>query len=212
MKDVYKLFHRRNLPHIIPREIPLFITYHLDFQFPPELKQKLFEKKHNYAKQRKLSYREIFNFEFKIFEDFDNYLTSNKLLPKWLSNQELAQIVFDSLHYVNSKFYKLHCFCVMPNHVHVLLTLLNDDQDKPHSLPYIMQNHKRFTARECNKVLGLKGKFWHQEYFDHFCRSDKEFNSIIWYILNNPVKAKLAQKWQDYQFTWIEESLKDGII
>ena len=209
MKDIYKLFHRGNLPHIFPEDTPIFITYNLTLNSPDKLKQLLNNKKKTYYTNNKLTYDQVCKFEFLLFDLYDQYLSKN-VSPYWLMQPDLADIVFDSLIFGNTKFYKLHCFCIMPNHVHVLLTLKKKD-NVSHSLPYIMQNHKRFTARKCNQILDRTGQFWHREYFDHYCRSEEEYNSIVWYILNNPVKAKLIENWQEWKYTWIDKSLKDNI-
>ena len=209
MKDIYKLFHRGNLPHIFPEDTPIFITYNLTLNSPDKLKQLLNNKKKTYYTNNKLTYDQVCKFEFLLFDLYDQYLSKN-VSPYWLMQPDLADIVFDSLIFGNTKFYKLHCFCIMPNHVHVLLTLKKKD-NVSHSLPYIMQNHKRFTAKKCNQILDRTGQFWHREYFDHYCRSEEEYNSIVWYILNNPVKAKLIENWQEWKYTWIDKSLKDNI-
>ena len=62
-----------------------------------------------------------------------------------------------------------------------------------------MQDIKKFTAREANKVLDRKGKFWQHESYDHVVRDQKELREIVKYILNNPVKAGLCEdidKWK----------------
>ncbi len=209
MKDIYKLFHRGNLPHIFPEDTPIFITYNLKLNSPEKLKQLLNNKKKTYHSKNTLSYNQVYNFEFLLFDLYDQYLSKN-ISPHWLMKPELAVIVYDSLLFGNTKSYELHCFCIMPNHVHVLLTLKKKEND-PHSLPYIMQNHKRLTARKCNQLLDRTGQFCHREYFDHYCRTNEEFYSIVWYILNNPVKAKLIKNWQEWKFTWINKSLKNEI-
>jgi len=209
MKDIYKLFHRGNLPHILPEDTPIFITYNLKLNTPEKLKQLLYNKKKTYYSKNKLSHDQIYNFEFLLFDLYDQYLSKN-VSPLWLMKPELADIVYNSLLFGNGEFYELHCFCIMPNHVHAFLTLKKRD-NVTHSLSFIMQNHKRFTARKCNILLNRTGQFWHREYFDHYCRTNEEFKNIVLYIINNPVKAKLIKNWQEWKFTWIDELLKNDI-
>ena len=71
-----------------------------------------------------------------------------------------------------------------------------------------MHGHKGATARKINLSLGRKGRFWHDEYYDHFIRDYKEFYNIAWYILNNPVKANLVSELKSWKFTWIEKQLE----
>ena len=77
----------------------------------------------------------------------------------------------------------------MPNHVHVLLTILPE-----HPLGTIVSSWKRFTAREANIKLGRSGAFWQTEYWDRFIRNDAHFSATEDYIDNNPVKAGLVSE------------------
>jgi REP element-mobilizing transposase RayT len=81
----------------------------------------------------------------------------------------------------------------MPNHVHVLLKLLED-----FSLSSILHSWKNFTAREANRVLARTGEFWQREYFDILVTSERQLEFFLRYILNNPVKAGLC----DHIFQW----------
>ena len=105
------------------------------------------------------------------------------------------------------KYGKLHAFTIMPNHIHLLMTIKND-----HSLSYLMQNHKRFTARKANQILNRRGQFWNHEYYDHYIRDYDQFYAIVFYIINNPVKAKLVTDWKDWKYTWLSEDLMNDII
>lgn len=63
----------------------------------------------------------------------------------------------------------------------------------------ILQDLKRFTAGKCNKILNRSGAFWQHESYDHVVRDEKELKRIVRYVLNNPVKAGLCEKWEDWQ-------------
>jgi REP element-mobilizing transposase RayT len=81
----------------------------------------------------------------------------------------------------------------MPNHVHVLFTVLSLA-----SLGDIVSSWKRFTARQANRQLGRSGAFWQTEYWDRFIRNERHFAAAESYIDQNPVKAGLvehAQQW-----------------
>ena len=106
-------------------------------------------------------------------------------------------MVLDALLYgeAERKFYKLHAFVVMPNHVHVVWTP-SADQSK------IMDWLKGTTARRANPMLGIKGKpFWQAESFDHWIRDGKEFDGIIAYVENNPVTAGLVKAAEDWPWS-----------
>ncbi len=115
--------------------------------------------------------------------------------PMWLADPRIAQVVADALHFgQDSKhLYELFAFVIMPNHVHILI--------EPHvELAFIMRWLKGRTARITNRILGHTNQpFWQDESYDHFIRTPKEFNEAIYYIEENPVRAKLvdlASEWQ----------------
>ena len=63
-----------------------------------------------------------------------------------------------------------------------------------------MKSLKGFTAREAIKLLDRKGTFWQAESYDREIRDDIEFWRVIRYILNNPVKAGLCPKPEDWKY------------
>lgn len=83
----------------------------------------------------------------------------------------------------------------MPNHVHLLCTPLSG-----HLLAEIMHSIKSFTSSEANKMLGRKGRFWQKEYFDRYIRNARQFVRTVTYIENNPVKANLCDRAEDWAF------------
>ena len=84
----------------------------------------------------------------------------------------------------------------MPNHIHYLLKPLKDVE-----LEEITHSIKSYTAHEANKILKRKGSFWQEETFDRYIRNRKHFVNVIKYIENNPVKAKLCNKKEDWKFS-----------
>ena len=109
-----------------------------------------------------------------------------------LRRPELSQIVADSLRHFDGDRYELTDFVVMPNHVHVLAAF-------PRSEAMLQQcdSWKHFTATKINRILGVKGRLWQQDGFDHLVRSSEQFEYLRDYIASNPIKAKL--KPNDYR-------------
>ena len=64
-----------------------------------------------------------------------------------------------------------------------------------------MQSLKGFSAARCNCQLGSHGTFWQQESYDHWVRDADELERIIRYIENNPVKAGLVIRPEDWLFS-----------
>lgn len=64
-----------------------------------------------------------------------------------------------------------------------------------------MQRFKSFTAHESNGILQRTGKFWQEDYFDRYIRNYEHYEKTINYIANNPVKAGLCEKPEDWKFS-----------
>ena len=63
-----------------------------------------------------------------------------------------------------------------------------------------MKSFKSYTSHEANKILRQHGQFWMEDYFDRYVRDEKHFASAVAYIENNPVKARLCKKPEDWPF------------
>ena len=112
----------------------------------------------------------------------------------WLKDSRIAAIVQENLLHFDGIRYNLLCWCVMPNHVHVLIEVLDGC-----SLSQIMHGWRSYTAKEANKILGRTGQFWMEEYFDRYIRNERHLQNVVDYIHNNPVNAGLvdeAEKWK----------------
>ncbi len=119
----------------------------------------------------------------------------------YMKNTQVAQIVADSLTHFDGIRYDLAAWCVMPNHVHLLI--------KPHDgfeLPEILQSIKSFSAKEANKHLNHTGAFWQQDSYDHLIRDEDDFWNQYLYIKNNPKSAGL-ENWEWWGAKDIESEL-----
>ena len=113
-----------------------------------------------------------------------------------LRRPEIATLVCKALIRFDRQRYQLREWCVMPNHVHVLVKQLEG-----FPLGEIVKSWKVFTAREANAILGRAGQFWMREYHDRRIRDEKHMNRAIMYIRNNPVKAGLCERPEDWPWS-----------
>lgn len=121
----------------------------------------------------------------------------NKTLGKPLiENPALADVVEEALWFGYGERYILDAYVVMPDHVHLLLTPIYDWR-----LSKILQGIKGYTSREINKILNRKGSFWQDESFDHLVRNEASWIDKFEYIHNNPAKAGIVDRPEDYKFS-----------
>jgi valyl-tRNA synthetase len=104
-----------------------------------------------------------------------------------LAKPEIAAMVQEALRHFDGQQYDLIAWCIMPNHVHVIVRPFEG-----HDLPGILHSWKSFTAKQADKLLGTTGAFWQDEYYDHLIRDEEDFNRNLTYVLQNPEKAGLT--------------------
>ena len=171
---------RRRLPHQYPEGRALFLTWHLYGSVPASR----FPAPHNLSAGR-------------AFVWIDRYLDTTRTGPLWLKRAEIARLVVEAIHHSAEKlaYYDLEAYVIMANHVHLLVW--------PRvPAPKLLHSVKGYTAREANKILGRTGQpFWQKESYDHWVRDTKEVERIRCYIEENPVKAGLVSRPQDYPWS-----------
>lgn len=114
-----------------------------------------------------------------------------------LRDPENAVLAKEALLHFEGDRYRLHSWCVMPNHAHVLVQPLGEN-----TLPEIMHSWKRHTSREINKRLQRSGELWQPEYYDHLVRDHDDYNNCVKYVQDNPAKGQLVN-WE-----WVSRGLQ----
>jgi putative transposase len=216
---------RRSLPHWYKPGAIFFITYRLADSLPVAVMERLKAKQKSFLQQSPapgLSRQEHRETAHKIwFGDYDAALDQSQDACL-LADRRVASMVRENLYHHHGTKYYLLAYCIMRNHVHVLLQPTAEfqseyfdsigDQDDGHSpLSEIMHSLKSYTAHEANRILGRSGTFWQRESYDHWFRSEQELERIVLYIQANPVRADLAQRSEDYWWCSCHDRvLQDG--
>ena len=114
----------------------------------------------------------------------------------WLRDGRIAARVEDALLHFDDQRYRLIAWCVMPNHVHALIETWED-----WPLARVLHTWKSYTAHAANQILRRSGEFWFREYFDRFIREDRHFANAVKYIEENPVKAGLTRRPEEWRWS-----------
>ena len=179
--------HCRNyIPHFEVKK-PQFITYRLADSLPSELIEEcrsLLDIK-NAGEELKVRQRRL-----KLL--VDQYEDAG-LGECVLKDARVAAIIMDNLRHHDGIKYQLLHWCIMPNHIHLLIEILGD-----HTMSDIMHSLRSYTANEINRRLGRSGTLWMPEYYDRYIRDQRHYEITTNYILNNPVKAGLAQRPEEW--------------
>lgn len=189
---------QRNLPHWQPEGAAIFVTWRLFGSLPAsvvETRNKLTEEKILNAQERVTARNGCATSAGRRFMDLDRALDKATEGPFWLREPAVADCVLDVMRKGERelRYFDMHAFVVMPNHVHLLIT-------PKIPLPRIMEGLKGASARKANLILSRTGQhFWQDESFDRWVRDAKEFERVREYIERNPVSAGLvasAKQWR----------------
>ncbi|MGD9563420.1 MAG: transposase [Pyrinomonadaceae bacterium] len=178
-------YSRGYLPHYDGGEILQFVTLHLADALPQSLLRRWrIELEQARDEERKLELQR------RIERHLD--MGAGECL---LGVPEVAAAVQEAIIFRHGKQYKLICWCLMPNHIHFMFR-----PKAGFSLSDIMHGLKSYTAHEANKIVGRRGKFWQEDYFDRFIRDHDHFMKTRDYIELNPVKAGLCSSKYDWPY------------
>jgi putative transposase len=97
-----------------------------------------------------------------------------------------AALVVDTLIHDDGRRYELLVWCVMPDHVHVILRTTE-------TIASLVKTWKSVSTRKINRHLERSGALWQPDYFDRLIRDSKELEKKIEYVLANPIKDELFE-------------------
>jgi REP element-mobilizing transposase RayT len=85
-------------------------------------------------------------------------------------------------------------YCIMPDHIHLLWIGLDAGSDQRKACSFL----RKYFGQRMAPVR------WQQQAHDHVVCEDErqsgQYADTINYILQNPVRAGLVEKWQDYSY------------
>ncbi len=107
--------------------------------------------------------------------------------------------------YKNKYKFMLYCFCLMPNHVHLIIEV-----DKAEQLNRIMRGLNLSYTLYFNFKYEKVGHLWQDRFKSKIIEKDAYLLECIRYIEGNPVRASLVSSIHDY--LWSSHNLKESTI
>ncbi len=110
---------------------------------------------------------------------------------------ETADLLLSTLfRYCDSGEFALHEFVVMPNHIHLLLSV-----DDSHAVGRALQMVKGGVSHAMGQA-GLKLKaVWQPSYYEHRVRDAAEYERMRNYIHQNPVRRGMVEIAAEYPYS-----------
>jgi putative transposase len=90
--------------------------------------------------------------------------------------------------------FALLAYCFMPDHVHLLVEARSDDSN---GLRFI-RSAKQYSGFHYRRAFGVR--LWQRYGFERVLRNNEDSLRVARYILENPVRAGLVRKVEDYPF------------
>jgi putative transposase len=86
-------------------------------------------------------------------------------------------------------------YCFMPDHLHLLVALPSG-----RSLVQFVRHFKQISAYRCRRE-GSQRALWQARFYDHALRREESLADVARYVLENPVRAGLAESPSDYPYS-----------
>jgi putative transposase len=113
------------------------------------------------------------------------------------------------------KPFTVDAIVVMPDHLHAMLSLPEDDGDFPGRWKAIKAMFSRNIAADGAPMSrNLRGEYdlWQRRYWEHTIRDEADFERCADYIHYNPVKHGHASAPADWSFSSLHRYVRDGIL
>ncbi len=184
-------YSRGYLPHRNAKELLQAVTFRLADSLPQEKLTLLEEELSNLPENQRSTLRP---------QKIEQWLDAGMGCCA-LRRPKLAEKMSDALQHFEGQRYRLLAWCIMPNHVHVLMETLTP-------IARIVQGWKSVTARWAlahneDLKLGIPSPkhLWMRDYWDRYIRNDRHFENTVLYIHQNPVQAGLCQRAEDWPWS-----------
>lgn len=197
-------FRRRNLPHWYVANRPYFVTFRLKGTLPLSVVRE-YEQAMDDLIKAGANLSRIGSLQREYFNKIESILDSPRHSIQHLKDERVGTLVMNGLQWLEvEKGWRIYAAVVMSNHVHCCLQSTNG---RSAHLADDIGSVKKFTARRVNEMLKRSGQFWQNENFDHWCRSSSKVDGSIQYIRNNPVKAGLVRRPEDWPWVIIDDDM-----
>lgn len=176
----------RDLPHWNQKSKFQFVTFRLADSLPQSKIEelKLIKDRFEQANPKPWTEQTLQQY-YKLIGPIEDKLLDNGLGSCILKMKNARDILSSSIMYFDNVKYEVIAFVIMPNHVHLLLRLLDN-----HTISECMHSIKSYSAKMINRLLNGTGSIWMKEYFDRMIRGEDHLRHCINYIIKNPELLK----------------------
>ena len=122
-----------------------------------------------------------------------NLVGADIIRPQNVPLSEIGGIVEKSILQIGEHYDHITVdqYCIMPDHVHLLLSIHADEHGRIISAPTlstVVGSMKRWVSRQIGRPI------WQKSFYEHSIRNQRDYDEIWEYIENNPLKYLLKEK------------------
>ena len=123
------------------------------------------------------------------------FVTSNTEERRpFFRHERWAKLFLETLYGYRPERFLLHAFVLMPDHFHLIFT-------PSASLELALQCIKGGFSFRAKREFKWIGGIWVTGYSDHRIRGEEDYEIHRAYIANNPVKARLVERAEEYLYS-----------
>ena len=100
--------------------------------------------------------------------------------------------------------FKINAWVVLPDHMHAVWTLPEEDFDYSTRWSVIKARVSRqlpFSAQKTSHIARREHGFWQRRFWEHHIRSEEALQACVEYCWNNPVKHGLVDAPSDWPYS-----------
>ena len=112
----------------------------------------------------------------------------------FVDDQPVSLVVAHLSRTADDHGFSVIAYCLMPDHIHALIEGRHPAADFREFVRIFKQRSSFEWKRERGKPL------WQRSYFEHVLRDDEDTIGVAKYILENPVRAGLVERPEDYPY------------
>ena len=117
---------------------------------------------------------------------------ANFVRPKNLPLSSIGKTIMCELERWNITYenVSVDAYTIMPDHLHVLISILEDKNGRTKFAPTVSRMVKQFKGA-VTKAVGFS--VWQKSFMDHIIRDEDDYNTRLKYISENPLRLNASE-------------------
>ncbi len=154
----------------------------------------------------------------RAFREGGTYFFTVNLLKRQRNDLLVREInlLRQSIHKVKMRYpFEIVAWVVLPEHMHCVWTLPENDNDFPTRWRLIKSHFSRGlpkteTLSAARQKAGERG-IWQRHYWEHLIRDEEDLRNHVDYIHHNPLKHGWVRQVRDWQYSTFHRYVEQGI-